>query len=600
MADRKPVTVPDIGDYSDVPVIEVLVADGDRVEKDQSLVVLESDKATMDVPAPEAGIVRDLKVKEGDSLSQGDAICELEALEAEGVDEGAGPGTGDDTGPGTRDQGTDSADDAETGNGKRETARASAQETGNGQRETAADADAESTDDGDAASEQSTTTRAVTVPDIGDYSDVPVIEVLVADGDTVEKDQSLVVLESDKATMDVPAPAAGTVRGLKVKEGDSLSQGDAICELEVSGAGKDSGPGTGGDTAPETGDRGPSASAAASAETGNGQRETASASSQSRPAVESPPPEPKLADGELPPHASPSVRKFARHLGVDLRKVAGSGPKDRILREDVEAYVSRIMKAGTGSAAPAAGGGFTLPAQPDIDFSQFGEVETRELARIRKLSAKHLHRNWLLVPHVTQTDEADITDLEAFRKSRNAEGVGPKLTMLPFVIKAVGLALKAWPEFNASLAADGEHLVVKKYCHVGFAADTPNGLVVPVIRDIWHKGIGELAEECGELAAKARDGKLKPDEMKGGCFSISSLGGIGGSHFTPIVNAPEVGILGVSRAAMKPVWDGKEFQPRLMCPLSLSYDHRVIDGAYAARFIVELVRLLSDIRRLSL
>ena len=258
------------------------------------------------------------------------------------------------------------------------------------------------------------------------------------------------------------------------------------------------------------------------------------------------------------------------------------------------------MKAGTGSAAPAAGGGFTLPAQPDIDFSQFGEVETRELARIRKLSAKHLHRNWLLVPHVTQTDEADITDLEAFRKSRNAEGVGPKLTMLPFVIKAVGLALKAWPEFNASLAADGEHLVVKKYCHVGFAADTPNGLVVPVIRDIWHKGIGELAEECGELAAKARDGKLKPDEMKGGCFSISSLGGIGGSHFTPIVNAPEVGILGVSRAAMKPVWDGKEFQPRLMCPLSLSYDHRVIDGAYAARFIVELVRLLSDIRRLSL
>ena len=442
MADRKPVTVPDIGDYSDVPVIEVLVADGDRVEKDQSLVVLESDKATMDVPAPEAGIVRDLKVKEGDSLSQGDAICELEALEAEGVDEGAGPGTGDDTGPGTRDQGTDSADDAETGNGKRETARASAQETGNGQRETAADADAESTDDGDAASEQSTTTRAVTVPDIGDYSDVPVIEVLVADGDTVEKDQSLVVLEGGETCVEETAPAAGTVRGLKVKEGDSLSQGDAICELEVSGAGKDSGPGTGGDTAPETGDRGPSASAAASAETGNGQRETASASSQSRPAVESPPPEPKLADGE--------------------------------------------------------------------------------------------------------------------------------------------------------------HLVVKKYCHVGFAADTPNGLVVPVIRDIWHKGIGELAEECGELAAKARDGKLKPDEMKGGCFSISSLGGIGGSHFTPIVNAPEVGILGVSRAAMKPVWDGKEFQPRLMCPLSLSYDHRVIDGAYAARFIVELVRLLSDIRRLSL
>ncbi len=574
MAERRLVTVPDIGDLAEVPVIEVLVAEGDRVEAEQSLLVLESDKATMDVPAPVAGIVRELKVKEGDSLSQGDAICELEIDDADG-----GP----------------AADTERDGAG---TAAAAGPETRSAEGETNA-----SSEGADNPPPTAARSLPVTVPDLGDYRDVPVIEVLVADGDVVEKDQSLLVLESDKATMEVPAPAAGTVRSLTVKEGDTLNPGDAICELELTGPRPEESPG------PEAGDRESRRGEAAGEATQYGQpgaRDSApaarkvqagAASPQTRAAVESPPPEPKLADGELPPHASPSVRKFARHLGVDLRKLRGSGPNGRILREDVEAFVSAAMRS---AASPAAAGGFTPPPQPQVDFSQFGDIEIRELARIRKISARHLHRNWLLVPHVTQTDEADITDLEAFRKAHNAEGQGPKLTVLPFVIKAVALALKAYPEFNASLAADGEHLILKQYCHIGFAADTPHGLVVPVVRDVWRKGIGELAEECAALAAKARDGKLKPDDMKGACFSVSSLGGIGGSHFTPIVNAPEVGILGVSRASIKPVWDGNSFQPRLMCPLSLSYDHRVIDGAQAARFIVELVRLLSDIRRLSL
>jgi pyruvate dehydrogenase E2 component (dihydrolipoamide acetyltransferase) len=296
------------------------------------------------------------------------------------------------------------------------------------------------------------------------------------------------------------------------------------------------------------------------------------------------------------PHASPFVRKLAREFGVDLAKVQGTGPKGRISAEDVQAFTKKAL---AGGASTGATGGAGIPAMPAVDFSQFGEIETKPLARIRKISAQYLHRAWLNVPHVTQNDEADITELEAFRKAQSEE-LGLKLTLLPFVMKAVSVVMKQYPEFNASLAPDGESLILKKYCNIGFAADTEHGLVVPVVKDIWNKGIAALAQECAELAKKARDGKLKPDEMKGGCFSISSLGGIGGSHFTPIVNAPEVAILGVSRAQMKPVWDGKQFAPRLMCPLSLSYDHRVIDGAAAARFIVALSKALADLRRVLL
>jgi pyruvate dehydrogenase E2 component (dihydrolipoamide acetyltransferase) len=303
------------------------------------------------------------------------------------------------------------------------------------------------------------------------------------------------------------------------------------------------------------------------------------------------------------PYAGPATRQFARKLGVELAQVKGSGPRGRIVIEDVQNFVKTRLAEPAKAAAASSAGGAGIPPIPAVDFSLFGAIETRPLARIRKLSAAHLSRAWLNIPHVTQTDDADITELEAFRKQQSDElaaAGGPKLTLLPILMKAVAASLKAFPEFNASLAPDGESLILKQYCHIGFAADTPNGLVVPVVRDIWSKGIAELSAECGALAKKARDGKLKPDEMKGGCFSISSLGGIGGSHFTPIVNAPEVGILGVSRAVMKPVWDGKAFQPRLMCPLSLSYDHRVIDGAYAARFIVHLGKLLADVRRLLL
>ena len=588
MANQK-VTVPDIGDFDSVPVIEVLVADGDTVEAEQPLVVLESDKATMEIPSPAAGKVSGLKVKEGDKVSEGDLLCELQAEDdgADAEDQKAAAPDADGEDPPPKDDESESASESDDSD----------------------DEDDAGSDEDESGSDQAQSgkTVSVTVPDIGDYDDVPVIEVLVSEGDTVEEDQALIVLESDKATMDVPAPQAGTVRNLKVKEGDKLSKGDAVCELETD---------DGGDTASsenqEKRSKGDSKAAKQSDTASKAEQKTSEAEDEQDRQAEklaeqdikaeekeaAAPEPPALERGELPIHASPSVRKFSRKLGVNLRDVKGSGPNGRILKEDVEGYVTQALQGGGAGAASTSGAG--LPAQPKVDFSKFGPVEEKPLARIRKISAQHLHKNWLLVPHVTQTDNADITELEAFRKQANGEGRGPKLTLLPFVIKAVAQALKTYPEFNSSLSADGEKLLMKGYCHIGFAADTPNGLVVPVIRDVWSKGIAELAEESAALAAKARDGKLKPDEMKGGCFSISSLGGIGGSHFTPIVNAPEVGILGVSRASMQPVWDGSAFQPRLMCPLSLSYDHRVIDGAYAARFTVELVRLLSDIRRLSL
>jgi pyruvate dehydrogenase E2 component (dihydrolipoamide acetyltransferase) len=535
------VQVPDLGDFKGVPVIELLVKDGDTVEKDQALLVLESDKSTMEVPSPGSGIVRGFKVKLGDKLSKGDRICRLENSEAGGVRSEAAP--------------VESQEMNAT---------------------TAAPPTAEPSPN----LTPHPSPLTVTIPDIGDYKNVPVIELLVKEGDAISKEAPLLVLESEKSTMEVPAPQAGTVRSLRLKVGDKVSKDDVVCVLETVGTVSAPAP-----TAPAA--PAPAAEKPASAT-------PTPAMTAAAPAVPATTPAP--ISGSVP-HAGPATRKFARELGVDLALVQGSGAKGRIVVEDVQKFIKQRMTAP--AAAPAAATGAGIPPIPAQDFSLYGEIEQKPLARIRKLSAAYLHRSWLNVPHVTQNDEADITELEAFRKSASDEG-GVKLTLLPFVMKAVSVAIRQYPEFGSSLSPDGGSLIMKKYCHVGFAADTPNGLVVPVVRDVWNKSITQLAQETAELAKKARDGKLKPDEMKGGCFSISSLGGIGGSHFTPIVNAPEVGILGVSRGVMKPVWDGKAFQPRLMLPLSLSYDHRVIDGAYAARFIVALVKLLGDLRRLSL
>ena len=423
----------------------------------------------------------------------------------------------------------------------------------------------------------------IKVPDIGDYKDVPVIEVLVKVGDTVEKEQSIVVLESDKATMDVPSSHSGVVKEVKVKIGDSLSEGSVVIMLEEGAS----------STAAPAAAPAPVAAAAPQAKA---------------PAVEPPiklaPPPPPVSNTPPPvddnvSHASPSVRKFARELGVTVSQVKGTGPKGRITQDDVQAYVKAAMSGGGNAGAASGGslGGLNLIPWPKVDFAKFGEIERQPLNRIKKLTAANLGRNWVMIPAVTYHEDADITDLEAFRVLTNKENEkrGVKITMLAFIMKAAVAALKKYPEFNSSL--DGDDLVIKKYFNIGFAADTPTGLVVPVIKDVDKKGIFEIVKETSDLAALAREGKLKPDQMQGASFTISSLGGIGGTYFSPIVNAPEVAILGVSKAAMKPVWDGKQFVPRLICPLSLTADHRVIDGALATRFNVHVAQLLSDFRR---
>ncbi|ONC36365.1 dihydrolipoamide acetyltransferase [Burkholderia pseudomallei] len=541
------VKVPDIGDYKDVPVIEVLVKPGDAVEPEQSLVTLESDKATMDVPSPSAGTVKEVKVKVGDAVSQGSLIVLLDGAQA-------------------------AAQPAQANGAATSAAQPAAAPA-------AAPAPAAAAGGG---------TVDVKVPDIGDYKDVPVIEIAVKIGDTVEKEQSLVTLESDKATMDVPSPAAGVVKDIKVKVGDAVSEGSLIVVLEASGGAAAS--------APQAAAPAPAPAALAPAPAPQAAPAAAPAPAQA--------PAPAASGEYRASHASPSVRKFARELGVDVSRVTGTGPKSRITKDDVTAFVKGVMtgqRAAPGAAAaPAGGGELNLLPWPKVDFSKFGPFEAKPLSRIKKISGANLHRNWVMIPHVTNNDEADITELEALRVQLNKEHekAGVKFTMLAFVIKAVVAALKKFPTFNASL--DGDNLVFKQYYHIGFAADTPNGLVVPVIRDADKKGLVDIAKEMAELSKAAREGKLKPDQMQGGCFSISSLGGIGGTHFTPIINAPEVAILGLSRGQMKPVWDGKQFVPRLTLPLSLSYDHRVIDGAEAARFNAYLGALLADFRRIIL
>lgn len=443
--------------------------------------------------------------------------------------------------------------------------------------------------------------REAKVPDIGDFQGVPVIEVMVKPGDRVEKDQGLVTLESAKATMEVPAPFAGTVKEMKVKVGDEVSEGSVIATIEAEGGEAAKAP-----AAQKEPEKKPSEKPAEAP-----MPEKPAAPSPSRPAASSEddnaasrhaPPVPFDADSIMPdkvPYATPAVRAFARELGVDLSRVTGSERGGRITRDDVQKFVKSVMSGGGAPAAAAGGTGLNLLPWPQIDFSKFGAIETQPLSRIKKLSGANLARNWAMIPHVTQFEDADITDLEALRGALNKENekAGIKVTMLAFLIKASVAALQKYPDFNASLDASGENLVVKKYFNIGFAADTPNGLVVPVIRDCDRKGVLDIAQEMSALAKKARDGKLTPGEMSGGCFSISSLGGIGGTLFTPIINAPEVAILGVSRSSMQPVWNGKDFEPRLILPLSLSYDHRVIDGAAAARFATYLAQLLGDMRR---
>jgi pyruvate dehydrogenase E2 component (dihydrolipoamide acetyltransferase) len=538
------IKVPDIGDYDGVPVIEVHVKPGDVIEKEQSLVTLESDKATMDVPSSHAGVVKEVKVKVGDSISEGHVVILLK----------------------------------ESGSASTQAAPAATPQKAAAPAATPAPAPASA----------SGGLVNVNVPDIGDYKGVPVIEVHVKPGDVVEKEQSLVTLESDKATMDVPSSHAGVVKEVKVKVGDSISEGDLVVILESSAAGASPA------AAPS---KAPAVSAAPVSPASSSPVPAKSAPQASSPRTESVP-----ATGAIS-HASPSVRKYARELGVDVTKVIGTSAKGRISQEDVQAYVKNIMtgQAASPAGAPvAASGGLNLLPWPKIDFSKFGETETKPLSRIQKLSAANLSRNWVMIPAVTYHEDADITDLEAFRVMTNKdnEKQGIKVTMLAFLIKAAVNALKKYPEFNSSL--DGDNLVMKKYFHIAFAADTPNGLVVPVVKNADKKGIFEIAKETGELAKLAREGKLKPDQMQGASFTISSLGGIGGTYFAPIINAPEVAILGVNKASMKPVWDGKQFVPKLICPLSLTADHRVIDGALATRFNVYLAELLADFRRVVL
>lgn len=546
------VTVPDIGGDTDVSVIEVLVAVGDKIEVDSGLITLETDKATMDVPSPFAGVVKDVKVAVGDKVSQGSLVIMLEVG-------GAAPAAA----PTVAAQAAPAATVAPVA---------------------AAPA---------APAASVVAVKEIQVPDIGDASNVDVIEVLVSVGDEITADQGLITLETDKATMEVPAPFAGKLLSLTVKVGDKVSQGSVIATIETTSVATVSA-----GAAPA-----PVAQAAVPA--------PVSAAPVAAPASRPPVPHHPSAGTPVSTgavHASPAVRRLAREFGVDLTQVTGSGRKGRIMKEDVQAYVkyelSRPKATAATSVGSGNGGGLQVIAAPKVDFSKFGEVEEIPLSRIQKISGPNLHRNWVTIPHVTQFDEADITEMEEFRKQQNdvaaKKKADYKITPLVFMLKAVAKTLQQFPVFNSSLSSDGESLIQKKYFHIGVAVDTPNGLVVPVVRDVDKKGIIELSRELADISIRARDGKLKSADMQGSCFTISSLGGIGGTAFTPIVNYPDVAILGVSKSEIKPKWNGKEFEPKLMLPLSLSYDHRVIDGAMAARFSVTLSGIMSDIRTLVL
>ena len=535
------VTVPDIGDFESVPVIELFVKVGDSIKVDDAIVTLESDKATMDVPSTVDGIVKEVLVQLGSKVGEGALLIKVET----GGAAAAAPAPA---------------------------AQAAASAP------VAAPAAAPAAAGGGVVE--------VKVPDIGDFAEVPVIELFVKVGDTIKVDDAIVTLESDKATMDVPSTVAGTVKEVLIQLGSKVGEGAVLIKVETGASAPAA--------APVAQAAAPVAAAAPAAVSAPVAASTAAAPAALAPAL---PLGAKV-------HASPSVRAYARELGVDLSKVPATGPKNRIVKEDLTKYVKGVMSGAISGPVASAAGGVTgggvldLLPWPKVDFAKFGEIEVKPLSRIKKISGQNLSRNWVMIPAVTYHEDADITDLEAFRVQLNKENEksGNKLTMLAFLIKACVKAMQRFPEFNASL--DGDNLVLKKYFNIGFAADTPNGLVVPVIKNADKKGVFEIAKESGELAKQARDGKLKPADMSGACFTISSLGGIGGTYFAPIVNAPEVAILGVNKSAMKPVWDGKQFVPRLTLPLSLTADHRVIDGALATRFNVYVAELLADMRRM--
>ena len=513
MSSIKNIELPDIGDFDEVEVIEILVSVGDTIAADDSIITLESDKASMEIPSPSAGTVTQININIGDKIKQGDSLISLES--------------------------TQESEESTT----------------------------EAEESSEPAAETSTKIVPVVVPDIGDFDEVEVIEILVSVGDELNEEDSIITLESDKASMEIPTPVSGTVNSINISLGDKLKLGDLILEMQSSGT--------------------------TQAEVVT--QEAPSAPAPTKPAVAAPAAKANISEtvSNVPAgdsHASPSIRKLARELGVDLSKVSGTGQKGRVLDTDLKGYVKQIVTSGgTGSA---------IPKVPVIDFSKFGETELQPLSRINKLSGKHLSACWLNIPHVTQFDEVNIDQMETFRQEQKAKGV--KLTPLVFIMKAVIQALKQHSRFNSALDESGENLIIKKYFNLGIAMDTPNGLVVPVIRDVDQKSLSDLATELAETSAKARDGKLKPGDMQGAGFTISSLGGIGGTQFTPIVNAPEVAILGVSRSQTKPIWDGKNFVPTLMLPLALSYDHRVIDGAQGGRFMADLNSILQDIREILL
>ena len=541
------IKVPDIGDADGVEVIEISVSVGDTVDVDAELIVLESDKASMEVPSPQAGVIKEIRVQVGDKVSEGSEILVLET-EADSPE------------PKKSLEPEDSPEPEDTEQ------PASPESTAKAVPETAA---------------TGSQTLSVKVPDIGDANDVEVIEINVAVGDDIAEDDELIVLESDKASMEVPSPHAGKITALHIKVGDKVSEGSLILDVEVQGA----------------------VAEASSESTAPAPEPAATQSSpeptpDTKPAPAAPTTVPAYRSGEIV-YAGPAVRMLARDLGVELHKVPPTGPKGRILKEDVEVYVKNLMqKAQSGELSE--GGGAAIPAIPEIDFSQFGDIETVEMSRVQKLTAANMHRNWLNVPHVTHFDEADITELEAFRKERRdmAKERNVKLTFLPFLLKACAACLKKYPQFNVSLAPSGEALIQKKYVHIGIAMDTPIGLMVPVIRDVDKKGVWDLAAEITEMGIKAQDKKLRKDDLQGACFTISSLGAIGGMGFTPIVNAPEVAILGVSKTQIKPVYKDGEFAPRSMLPITMSYDHRAINGVDAGNFMTFLTQVLADIRKL--
>ncbi|PSF08158.1 dihydrolipoyllysine-residue acetyltransferase [Marinobacter fuscus] len=543
------IKVPDLGGADEVEIIEIIASEGDTVEAEDPILTLETDKASVELPSPEAGKITKITVKVGDKVKEGDVIGMLDA---------AGGASGDEA-P------SDSAPEAEPEPQEQPAAQESKpapKKKSGGSR-----------------------TEVVKVPSLDGMENIPVIELNVSEGDTVEQEDALVTVESDKATMEIPAPASGKIGKLLVKEGDTLSEGDDLLEMIIE-------------------DDGDSADDEPEAETSSGQASETPEAKAEKPAAESAS-QPQGATYEPPApgtkvHAGPAVRKLARELGADLTRVKGSGPKGRITKDDVHGYVKSQLQQAQQGGGVATGSG--IPGVKLPDFSQFGEVEREGMSRMMAVTAANMQRSWLNVPHVTQFDDADITEMEDFRKAQKAAGEkrGVKMTPLPFLLKACAAALAELPQFNVSLDMERKEVVRKKYIHIGIAVDTPHGLMVPVIRDVDQKGLWELAAESAELAQKARDKQLKPAEMQGACFTITSLGGIGGTAFTPIVNTPEVAILGVSKASMKPVWDGKEFQPRLMLPLSLSYDHRAVNGADAARFTNLLTQLLGDIRTLLL